>query len=238
MAISPITSALDIYLNSPAIIKSGEEFVVTISADTEDIYDIKIFVHKDTKEFSQIYDNGWKSTRNFINEAYPSKKEFKLKPFYSGETQICLRFRKPGATSYEEEVCSSITVDDSSSASQDNQNNNQQSNNNENDENDNNENSNNNNNDKENEDAENKENSIDKTSQSASSTSLIQQSNSSIFQSQFQDNEPIILSSSEKQLQPEPKTFVSKQAKVRNYSLLVFTIFLVIIIILLALRKL
>ncbi len=97
--LSPIIiSALEIQLNAPNSVNINEEFKVSISADTQDIYDVKIFVEDEnstSKTISQIYNgNKWQSSYYYIKQAFPSQSEFSLKITKTGEWNICARLRK------------------------------------------------------------------------------------------------------------------------------------------------
>src|SRR3989344_4590866 len=78
-------SALNFSLSSPDKVTQGKEFSVKIiPQETADgTYDVKIFVHKHTKEFSEIfYENVWKSPFNYLKGVFPATNEFKLKSNY------------------------------------------------------------------------------------------------------------------------------------------------------------
>lgn len=108
----PIVSALDFSFSAPEKINAEEEFTISISANenSQEIYDVKAFVHAHTKQHSEIfYDNAWKSPFNYISSAFPSQTEFKLKSHYIGKTKVCVRLRQTGNSTFEEK-CNEIEV--------------------------------------------------------------------------------------------------------------------------------
>lgn len=210
-----IASALEFTFSSPEEVNLNEEFEILISLDTSDIYDVKAFVQKDTKEYSEIFDGEkWRSPRNFIQDAYPDQKEFKLMSYYSGDTQVCVRLREPEKTSYSE-VCNEILVEINEENDPDN------------DQED----------DKEG-DEEDKKQVQEKTTQPTNSQELNEPSQTSTT-----DLEPIILNpqSPAKSQANQPQSnspTLTTQEKTRTYIIYAFTFFTIVIIILLALRKL
>ncbi len=99
----PLVSALTITFSAPETVEIDEEFTVTISADSEEIHDVKIFVHTSEDEkisrseyISDIYHDGaWLDSWFYIKEAFPDEREYKIKIFESsGEREICVRLRK------------------------------------------------------------------------------------------------------------------------------------------------
>jgi hypothetical protein len=61
---------------------------------------------------SEIEDDGWKSSWNYLKEAFPKNKNFQVKVISdSGERNICVRLRKSG-TSTTSLKCEPITVKD------------------------------------------------------------------------------------------------------------------------------
>lgn len=95
-------AALNIDFESPSEIGIDEEFTVKIEADSTETFDVKIFVHtsEDKKisrgEYSsEIMADDWQSSWNYINEAFPEEKTYKVKVVESpGERTICVRLRK------------------------------------------------------------------------------------------------------------------------------------------------
>lgn len=108
--------ALDFTLTSPESVDLNQTFQVSISANTPDVYDVKIFVYKDSKEFSEIF-NGtlWVSPHYYLLSVFPETKEFKIISHFLGETNICARLRKSGSTSSPELQCNNITINQASS---------------------------------------------------------------------------------------------------------------------------
>ena len=121
MAISFFTllsnvSALEFKLNSPENIDVNESFSVTIEAQTSDIYDVKIFAaDSDEKIISEIYNDGWKNPRYYLKSAFPGQSEFKIHILREGDYLICARLRKTEKTNFDEQ-CNNITVNFADSA--------------------------------------------------------------------------------------------------------------------------
>ena len=106
----PISSAVEFSLISPKEINLDEEFSVTIDFQSEEAYDLKIYVHDDVQAYSEIYNgNEWKSTHYYLLRVLPAQKEFKLISHYAGETKICAKIRKPNSTPSPEK-CNNIKV--------------------------------------------------------------------------------------------------------------------------------
>jgi hypothetical protein len=60
---------------------------------------------------SEIYNDGWKTSFNYIKSASPSKSDFLIRAEnYSATAEICLRTRKPSASSYSFEKCDNIEI--------------------------------------------------------------------------------------------------------------------------------
>lgn len=111
-------SAAEISFTSPEQAEINEEFIVSISADFSDTSDVKAFVHtsEDTKISSSeiislIYNEGqWKNPWYYLNATFPEIKDYKVKATKSaGDRQICIRLRKLSSTSYKQE-CKPIKI--------------------------------------------------------------------------------------------------------------------------------
>ncbi len=98
-------------LTSPETIYVNESFDVSINSEDSSTYDIKIFIENENEEIiSQIYNNGWKNPRYYINSAYPQILTYKIRATSPSENaNLCLRWRKPDNTKYDE-TCQNITV--------------------------------------------------------------------------------------------------------------------------------
>lgn len=106
----PYTIAADFSIKFPKEVLQDQEFEVTISAKTNDVHDVKIYIHKDVKEFSEIYDGeSWESSRFYIWNAFPNQKIFKVKSHYQGKSQLCVQLRKSGQTSFDK-ICEEIMI--------------------------------------------------------------------------------------------------------------------------------
>ena len=107
--ISP-SSSLEFQLISPSSSNVNTSFSVSISSSVPDTYDVKIFVHDDSKEFCEIYYDGkWNNPYYYLKGVFPQTKEYKLRAYYSGATKICARLRKTNSSSFTE-VCNPITI--------------------------------------------------------------------------------------------------------------------------------
>ena len=92
----PFVSSLEFNLDFPSKVYQEEEFNVLLSTseDVKENYDVKIFVNKHTKEYSEVFFNDkWQSPFNYLPEAFPENKEFKLRAHLEGETQLCAKLR-------------------------------------------------------------------------------------------------------------------------------------------------
>lgn len=111
-----LTTAIEFTIESPSSVEKDIEFNVKINSGETGEHDVKIFVYKDTKEFSEIFaDDKWKSTHNYILSAFPSKKSFKLISYYAGNTKVCARLRESGKSSFKQ-VCNDIEIKEKTSA--------------------------------------------------------------------------------------------------------------------------
>jgi hypothetical protein len=114
---SSFSIALEISLDFPEKVKINEEFIVSIDADTLEIYDIKIFAHssedkeiKSNEYISEIFKEDWSNPWFYLQGSFPSVKEYSIRVIKSpGENEICARLRKPGTSSIYTE-CSALTI--------------------------------------------------------------------------------------------------------------------------------
>ncbi len=111
-------NALEFSFDGPSSVKIKEEFVVKIYASTSEIYDIKVYVKdKNNDVLSEIYDGNWKSAFYFVKESFPSKTEYNARVTkISNSYELCVKLRKTGKTTTNEK-CSSLDVDQTSSNS-------------------------------------------------------------------------------------------------------------------------
>jgi len=95
IALLPLVFALDISLNAPSEASVNEPFSVSISSDSSEAYDVKIYVKNSSDAvLSDIFNGTWKSSRYFINNAFPSVTSFNLRiEKYSEIAEICIKFR-------------------------------------------------------------------------------------------------------------------------------------------------
>ncbi len=140
-AISESVFAIEFTLISPESVDENSEFEVSIVANTAEVYDVKVFVPKVIGVYtysrditSQIY-NGevWRNAWYYIESVFPQQYIFRKKVInFTGETEICARLRIPeGAVSTP--VCNSITINADNNANNEQPQSNSQNNPNEND---------------------------------------------------------------------------------------------------------
>lgn len=113
MATSPLSvSALNFSLNSPEEVFTDREFKVSISLDSQEVHDVKIYVEDPSsspKTISEIFNGDeWQNSYYYLDEAYPNKSSFNLKILKEGDWKICLRVRKSSTPS--ESLCNEISV--------------------------------------------------------------------------------------------------------------------------------
>ncbi len=110
MVINSTLISAEFLLISPGEATQSEPFSVNLEKDGELTYDVKIFVQDDTKEFSEIQQDGtWKSPYKYLLEAYPASTEFTIRAHKPGETKICARLRETGKKDFEE-ACNPIVI--------------------------------------------------------------------------------------------------------------------------------
>lgn len=107
-----LVSSLSFQLESPDKVNQGESFEVTISMENpQAIYDVKIYINDDSKEFSEIYSqNSWKSPFYYLKSVFPDQTAFQIKAHFTGETQICAKLRNSEKNSETKQVCNPIIV--------------------------------------------------------------------------------------------------------------------------------
>jgi hypothetical protein len=211
----PLSSSADFSLTSPNQITQGEEFTTSIVIGSQEIYDVKISIeNEEGKALSKTLNNEiWKSSFYYIKFALPRQKDFKIIiSDLSGETEICAKLRKPNS-SPTEKICNKIEILPSTSSTtqeQTSQNSETQ------------------------EEPFNQEpvQEIPETQKSEQKTSLIEQDKTKGLS--YSQPEKIILNSPKE----ESAKFTSKTEKTRLWIIYSFSLFTIIIIILLSLRKL
>ena len=110
LSLISIVSSLDFEIDYPKEVEVNSEFLVKLSSDTNINHDLKIFVEDDSRDFSEIYNNGWKSPFYYINNIFPEKKEFRILSHHFGETVICVKLRESEDKSKVSEKCDKIIV--------------------------------------------------------------------------------------------------------------------------------
>ncbi len=111
-----LATALDYELLAPSEVEKDKPFEVEIKTEqpTSEFYDVKIFVTKHTREYSEIYSAGnWQSPFKYIQKAFPEQTKFQLRAHITGETIICSRLRSTEPKNEVFEICNQITVSSS-----------------------------------------------------------------------------------------------------------------------------
>ena len=80
--------------------------------DVTGILDVKIYVNSlADKIVSDIYNNKWQSSNYYVKSSYPSQNSFRLiVENYTGFGQICVKLRQSGKSSAIGEVCREIEI--------------------------------------------------------------------------------------------------------------------------------
>jgi len=211
-----IVSALEFSFSSPGSVEVEEEFEVTIDYETEDLYDVKIFVYEDeiSNIVSKVYhDEEWKNPFYYLQDVFPAEKTFKIKVIdFIGDTEICVRLREANETSGYDQSCTAIEIGEAEES--------------------------------ENADEENNGDGESDNDESNGDDNLIQDNGQEFDQLSDTLNEKgkIILNSPieniEKGEETGDKVFISKQERLRFFIVISFLVLAVVLIILLALRKL
>ena len=109
--LTPIVVSLNFTLNSPEKVQQNQEFTVSIQSDTAETNDIKIYVEDPSaspKTISEIQNiDEWQNSYFYLKQIFPQQTEFKLKVKKQGDWQICARLR---AKSPSQPVCNTISV--------------------------------------------------------------------------------------------------------------------------------
>lgn len=113
MTLTANVSALDFSVTAPDEASIDEEFTVTVAADTTEIYDVKVFAYSGSKSdyISQIWrDNAWKSPHFYLAGVFPGQTQFEVKITQGGSgAELCARMRKDGQSTYSEQ-CKALTI--------------------------------------------------------------------------------------------------------------------------------
>ena len=91
------TDAQTIEPDYPDEVEINEEFTFSlklINSSTNEIYDVKIEIIGNGERIAKIYNDGWKSTFYYVNEALKDKADFKLKvENYIGKADVTIKLR-------------------------------------------------------------------------------------------------------------------------------------------------
>jgi hypothetical protein len=207
-------TALELDFTAPGSVKQNEEFTVSINLETQEKYDVKIFVHNSEDEkierdeyLSEIEDDGWKDSWFYLKETFPDKKEYSLRVLReTGDKTLCVRLRKSGADSFDT-LCKNISVSYSEE-------------------------------DEEVQDSNNDEENEQEISEGQIETkSNIEENISVKTVSQPVAKEEKLFLNTKKTIE-EPKILVTKQQSIRNGIVYSFLLICIVIIVLMALKKL
>jgi len=210
---SPVVYALDFSFDSPSEAEVNEEFEVTINAQTGDIYDVKIFVYHETKKreglISEIYfDGAWKSSYYYLQDVFPAESKFKNKVLSFAEGAEICVRMRLAEQTDFDEICKEIDIKESSSPNTNSQNNNE----------------------------------LDEEKETNLETKkievLVDENKNNKNEQTEVTNKKIVLNKAEEKKDAEESYFISKEEKVRKWVLYSFLGFCVVLIILLALKKL
>lgn len=205
-----LSSAITFQLNSPQNATQNVSFQVSLSAETSDVYDVKIFIYKDSKSFSEIFNgSSWTNSYNYLLSRFPQIRDYQVVSHFVGDTSICARLRKSESSSFTE-VCQPIKITFSNKEENPNPA------------------------EEEQENQEDDEENITTPKYYTKEPDFIPETQVAQVSQDSSESDRIVLNSAQK-----PKeTFISKQEKTRLYAVYAFTAFAIVIIILLALRKL
>ena len=238
--VTSFVSSLEFTFDSPDEVEIGEEFDVLISANTNEIYDVKIFVWKEEKSntISEIFKDGeWKSPFHYLQDVFPEETNFRKKVLEGeGTREICVRMRVADTGGFDE-VCQPILVlEDSEDEGEENSDEDEESEEEDSGEEENDEESSQeeDSDDEFDEDDESEENSEDESDEEENMEEFSQEQEGNELQSKTTGK--IVLNSPEKR--NENKEFVSSEKKVRIGVVYGFLILCVFLIILLSLRRL
>ena len=113
------STALDYELFAPSNVEKDKPFEVEIKTEqpSSEFYDVKIFITKHTREYSEIYNAGnWQSSFKYIQKAFPDQTKFQLRAHIASETTICSRLRSTEPKNEVFEICNPITVSSTQSS--------------------------------------------------------------------------------------------------------------------------
>ena len=201
-------SAIDFTITYPETVGQNTEFTFSISSEESGTYDVKAFVHDDIKSSSEIY----------YNEEWKSPYYYLTSAFPEQES-FKLISHYSGDTqicvrlretgkSVFSQVCEDITIEPESNTNTEEE--------------------------EESEEPEDEEE-PEEEEQPQNNHALIPKTDN---QEKEETEEPIILSSKSNPEDSSDRIFLTKQEKTRIYAIIAFTFFCIILIILLALRKL
>jgi len=215
----PLISALDFQITSPDYFEIDENLSVSISAETSEIYDVKIFVqNQESKTISEIYNDGWKTPYYYIKESFPNRKEYSIRIIKEADNyELCTRLRKTGKATYTQECKFLSSSEQEVQDSQPQESNDSEQNN---------------------------TSKIESTTIEPIEPTKLEKNDSETTENNISSDPPINQEIENKKItlnspqNNEQEVLVTKQEKTRLWAIYAFTIFCIIIIILLALRKL
>ena len=108
-----LVSAVNIDFSISDEVYQNAEFNVEINnIDVPGVLDVKIYVMNESEKIvSEVYSDKWQSSNYYVKSAYPADKSFKLiVKSYSGPGKICVRIRQSGKSAVLGEVCKEIEI--------------------------------------------------------------------------------------------------------------------------------
>jgi len=214
--------AIEFSFSSPSSIAFNTSFSTSLSAETSDVYDVKIFVEEsNTTTISEIYDGAsWKNPFYYLKEKFPSQKEYLIRVVKNSQNpmQICARLRKTNSSSFSEK-CNPIALIQGNSDGNNNQNSSSQ-----------------------NSSSANQQSQTNITTSNSTAQSSTPQSSDSGTNLQDNSSKKRIVLNAPKETEQQSKNsgdiFSTKEERTRLWLVYGFSFFCVFVIILLALRKL
>ncbi len=115
-----VSAAITLQAPSSAVLQ--ETFTVTISSDTMERSDVKIYIRNDSDAvLSEIQDGDWKNGRYYVNDAYPQTTAFVLRATtFSDSAHLCAKLRlseKRKTKPPTPESCTSINIEQTPASS-------------------------------------------------------------------------------------------------------------------------
>ncbi len=207
----PISTAINFSISAPSEVKINQEFTLAINSQAAETHDVKIFAYQDEPSsiISEIKKAGqWTNPFYYLKEAFPSQKEFEIRIIKAPGKRELCARLRQAGKSSYTQQCTNITILESNIQEETEKNKSEAN------------------------PAQPKPQEQAKTNQTIEPSS--KETNSTTITNS--ENEKIILNP--KLSDPKEYAFTTREGNKHLYALYTFTIFCIILIILLALRKL